>query len=197
MRVEIEHIDRQMVQRLKAGDMVAFRKVFDAFSERLYHFTCSYLKDTEVAEEIVQDVFLRVWEKREEIDEDKSFKSFLYTMTVNKVLNYLKHQVVRQKYEKYLTNFNQDATDDTESKVYYNELKVRLGGLMNKLPEQQCHIFEMSRNQGLSNREIAEQLGLSIRTVENQIYRASKFLKDQLKDDYLLALVLLLSLINI
>jgi RNA polymerase sigma-70 factor (ECF subfamily) len=180
-----------MILRLKAGDMVAFRKVFVAFSEKLFHFTCSYLKDTAEAEEIVQDVFLRIWEIREEIDENKSFKSFLYTMAVNKVLNQLKHQVVRQKYEKYLVNFNHDFSASPEAEVHFGELRDRIAGLMDKIPEQQRNIFKMSREEGLSNGEIAEKLDLSIRTVENQIYRASKFLREHLKEEYLFALLIL------
>ncbi len=175
--------------------MVAFQKIFVFYSETLFHFTCSYLKNTGEAEEIVQDVFLRIWEKRAEIDLEKSFKSFLYTMTVNKVLNHLKHQVVRQKYEKYLNNFNHDFSESPEAQVHYKELGERIEGLMNKLPEQQRNIFSLSRQEGLSNSEISEKLGLSIRTVENQIYRAGKFLKEQLKGEYLFALLLLAHLL--
>ncbi|WP_163708748.1 RNA polymerase sigma factor [Mangrovibacterium lignilyticum] len=195
MTNKTEHIDQQMVLRLKGGDMVAFQKIFVFYSETLFHFTCSYLKNTGEAEEIVQDVFLRIWEKRAEIDLEKSFKSFLYTMTVNKVLNHLKHQVVRQKYEKYLNNFNHDFSESPEAQVHYKELGERIEGLMNKLPEQQRNIFSLSRQEGLSNSEISEKLGLSIRTVENQIYRAGKFLKEQLKGEYLFALLLLAHLL--
>ena len=191
MTTRTEHIDQQMILRLKAGDMAAFQKVFVAYSEKLFLFTCSYLKDTAEAEEIVQDVFLRIWEMREEIDENRSFKSFLYTMAVNKVLNYLKHQVVRQKYEKYLVNFNHDFSASPDAAVHFAELRDKIAGLMEKMPEQQCNVFKMSREDGLSNGEIAEKLGLSIRTVENQIYRASKFLKENLREEYLLALFFL------
>lgn len=185
----IEHIDPKLVNRLKAGDMQAFQQVFNAYSERLYHFANSYLKDNFESEEIVQDVFLRIWELREDIDEEKSLKSFLYRITVNKVLNHLKHQVVRQKYENYLLHFDQSLSESPEAIIHFKELGEKINVLMDKLPDQQKNIFSLSRFEGVPNSEIASQLGLSVRTVENQIYRASKFLKDHLRDEYIFLLL--------
>lgn len=165
--------------------MHAFKNVFVAYGDNLYNFAMSYLKDEFEAEEIVQDVFLRIWEMRNDIDVDKSFKSFLYKMTVNKVFNHLKHQVVRKKYENYLFNFDDSFHESPETSLHYKELNKKLQTLIQKLPEQQRNIFQLSRSEGLSNSEISGQLGLSIRTVENQIYRASKFLKEHLKEEYL------------
>ena len=171
--------------------MLAFKNVFVAYSDGLYNFAFSYLKNSFESEEIVQDVFLRIWEMRDDIDEDKSFKSFLYKMTVNKVFNHLKHQVVRKKYENYILNFDQSFHESPEASLHFNELNRKLQTLMQKLPEQQRNIFQLSRSEGLSNSEISEQLGLSIRTVENQIYRASKFLKEHLKEEYFFLIFLL------
>ncbi len=188
MTIKTTDIDRQVLKKLKSGDLQAFQEVFKAYSDRLYYFALSYLKNTFDAEEIVQDVFLLVWEMREEVDEEKSFKSFLYRITVNKVFNHMKRQVVKQKYEKYLQSFEQPLSESPEARLHFMELESKIKGLLQKLPEQQRNIFEMSRITGLSNSQIAEKLGLSIRTVENQVYRASKFLKDHLKDEYLWAL---------
>ena len=190
MTTQTENIDRLLIQNLKAGDMKAFQEIFVTFSERLYNFTYSYLKDSFESEEIVQEVFLRIWEMREEIDEDKSFKSFIYRMTVNKVFNQMKHQVVRQKYEKYLLNFDHSLSESPEARLHFKELDERISMLLKKIPEQQRNVFKLSRIDGLSNPEIADKLGLSIRTVENQIYRATKFLKENLKSDYLFILFL-------
>ncbi|WP_430973891.1 RNA polymerase sigma-70 factor [Sunxiuqinia rutila] len=173
---------------MKRGDVKAFHEIFVTYSERLFEFSFSYLKDSFTAEEIVQDVFMRIWEIREDIDEDKSFKSFLYQMTVNRVFNHMKHQVVKQKYEKYILNSNYSFGDSPESQLLFSELDNRIGLLLQKIPAQQRNVFKLSRIDGLSNPEIAKQLGLSIRTVENQIYRTTKFLKENLKGEYLFIL---------
>lgn len=189
MPERIENIDRQIIRRLKDGDMQAFQKIFEAYSDKLYHFTYSYLKESFEAEEIVQEVFLRIWEIREDIDEDRSFRSFIYRMTVNKVFNFMKHQVVRQKYEKYLLNFDHSPIESPEAHLQFSELDTKIRSLLHKIPEQQRNIFKLSRIDGLSNSEIAKKLGLSIRTVENQVYRATKFLKENLKSEYFFVII--------
>lgn len=188
MSKNASNINRNLVLKMKRGDVKAFHEIFVTYSERLFEFSFSYLKDSFTAEEIVQDVFMRIWEIREDIDEDKSFKSFLYQMTVNKVFNYMKHQVVKQKYEKYILNSNYSFGDSPESQLLFSELDNRIGLLLQKIPAQQRNVFKLSRIDGLSNPEIAKQLGLSIRTVENQIYRTTKFLKENLKGEYLFIL---------
>ncbi|WP_321290072.1 RNA polymerase sigma-70 factor [uncultured Sunxiuqinia sp.] len=188
MTTESKHIDKNLLRKLKDGDRYAFQVIFDAYSERLFHFAYSYLKDSNNSEEIVQDVFLRLWEIKAEIDEDKSFKSFLYKMTVNRVFNHLKHQIVRQKYEEHLMNLTPAYSDTPEEELRSKELSDKVQEVLIKLPEQKRRIFILSRLKGYSNAEISEELGLSVRTVENQIYRATKFLKEHLKDDFLLLL---------
>lgn len=186
-----EHIDATLISRFRNGDMEAFRKIYESFCEPLYRFAYSYLKDSFEAEEIIQDVFLKVWEKRAEVDEQKSFKSYLYRITVNKIFNELKHRVVKQKYEQHLQNFDQTSIETPESSIQFQELNKKVEHLLTRLPEQQRNIFIMSRWKGLSNAEIADNLDLSIRTVENQIYRAAKFIKLHLNDDYPIGILLI------
>lgn len=171
---------------------MAFRQIYDLYSKPLYHFAFSYLKDTFEAEEIIQDVFLKIWEKRMDIDEQKSFSSYLYRITVNKVFNTLKHRVVKQKYDQYLLKYEQDNTETPDSSIQYQELNTKVEHLLSQLQEQQRKIFVMSRWKGLSNAEIAQDLSLSVRTVENQIYRASKFIKLHLKDEYPIEILLII-----
>ena len=191
-----DDIDPLVLSRLKDDDIDAFRKVYMAYSERLFHFAFSYLKSTFEAEEIVQEVFIQVWEMRNEIDPDRSFRSLIHRMTINRVFNQMKHQVVKQKYQNYLLQIDHSLQESPEAALHFKELESKISLLLARLPEQQRTVFEMSRMKGLSHSKIAEDLGLSVRTVENQVYRASKFLKDQLKEEYLWALFCLCHIFN-
>jgi len=186
-----EHIDEKLLAKFRDGDMGAFQKIYSTYCEPLYRFAYSYLKDSFESEEIIQDVFLKVWEKRADVDLQKSFKSYLYRITVNKIFNELKHRVVKQKYEQHALNFDQITGETPESSIEFQELNKKLELLLARLPEQQRKILIMSRWKGLSNAEIAETLDISLRTVENQIYRAAKFVKLHLKDDYPLGVLLI------
>ncbi|HZL09547.1 MAG TPA: RNA polymerase sigma-70 factor [Prolixibacteraceae bacterium] len=187
-----EYIDKKLVVRFKNGDMSAFQRIYDSFCQPLYRFALSYLKDSFEAEEIVQDVFLKVWENRLDIDIQKSFKSYLYRITVNKIFNELKHRVVKHKYEQHLLHTDQQFNESPESAIQFQELNSKLDILLTKLPDQQRTIFIMSRWKGLSNAEISEKLSLSIRTVENQIYRAAKFIKLNINDDYPIGILVII-----
>ncbi|MGV8134330.1 MAG: RNA polymerase sigma-70 factor [Mangrovibacterium sp.] len=191
-----DNIDPLILRQLKEGSINAFRKIYMAYSERLFHFALSYLKNAFEAEEIVQEVFIQVWEMRNEIDPDRSFSSLIHRMTVNRVFNQMKHQVVKQKYQKYLLHFDHSLEESPEATLHFKELESKINSLLAKLPEQQRNIFEMSRMKGLSHSKIAKDLGLSVRTVENQVYRASRFLKDQLNEEYLWALFCLCYIFN-
>lgn len=192
MSAENEHIDEKLILRFKNGDIDAFRNIYDTFCDPLYRFTYSYLKDSFEAEEIVQDVFLKVWEKRSEVDLKKSFKSYLYRIAVNKVFNELKHRIVRQKFEQHAMRQEHSTSETPETSIQFNELNKKVEQLLTELPEQQRNIFIMSRWKGLTNSEIAEQLGLSVRTVENQIYRAARFIKLHINDNYPLLILLII-----
>lgn len=187
-----EHIDERLIAKFRDENMIAFQKIYTSFCEPLYRFAYSYLKDSFEAEEIVQDVFLKVWEKRAEVDVQKSFKSYLYRITVNKIFNELKHRVVRQKYEQHALKFGQLTGETPVSAIEFQELNAKLEQLLSKLPEQQRNIFIMSRWRGVSNAEIAEKLNISLRTVENQIYRAARFVKLHLNNDYPLGILLII-----
>lgn len=178
--------DEALVRKIKLGDEKAFQLIYEKYCRQLIHFAASYLPDISDAEEIIQNVFVELWEKREQLDPERFVKNYLYKVTVNKVYNHLKRKVVERKYLQCFDAFETNTVNEAEKKIYREELDGILRQLLEKLPEQQRNIFYLSRWEGLPNKEIADQLQISIRTVENQVYRAVKYIRENIKTDHLI-----------
>lgn len=159
----------------------AFELFFKENFKALNSYAFTILKDEEMAEEMVQNVFCKLWEKKAQLDKIESAKGYLYRAVHNESLNYLKHLKVRDGYEKFAKN-NSSTIEDASSKLAHNELTTKLHNAMNELPEQCRTIFQMSRFEELKYREIAQELGLSVKTIENQMGKALKILRAKLAD---------------
>ena len=169
------------VVELKNDSPIAFEKLYNRYNKKLYHFAESYLEDNSEAEEVVQSVFVKLWENRCSLNETLSVKSFIYKSTVNACYNFLKKKVIRNRYlenELLKINVNEDRSYDG---IFYKDLKHQIDSSISSLPPRQQHIFYLSRFEGLSHLEIAKRLNISVRTVENQIYRALCIIKDNIK----------------
>jgi RNA polymerase sigma-70 factor, ECF subfamily len=173
-----------LVRKLRKGDCESFQLIFDKFKEKLYFFALSYLHSDSEAEEIIQNVFVSLWENRYSINEDLSIKDYLYKSVVNKIYNYFKHQAVRQKYHEHILIHESEEDDYMQSDIFYNDLKEMLQDLIEHLPARQKEIFKLSREEELSHNDIASKLGLSVRSVENNVYRALKYIKENLNKEY-------------
>jgi RNA polymerase sigma-70 factor (ECF subfamily) len=167
----------------------AFEQLFKTYYKALHAYANMILKDIEAAEEIVQNMFLKFWEKRELLNAQTSIKAYLYKCVYNDSLNYLKHEKVKTKYRDFTEKTMDTLTEAASSKVELSELQLKLNAALNDLPEQCRTIFQMSRFEELKYREIAEQLGLSIKTVENQMSKALKILRVKLSDFLILILL--------
>ncbi len=144
----------------------------------------NYIRDQDQAEELVQEVFANLWSKATEIHIKTSPRSYLFSSTRNACLNFLKHKKVEQSYIGQAVHQSYDQGDQVE----YEELIDRLEQALNKIPEKCREIFELNRFAGKRYKEIAEELGLSLKTVENQMGKALKILRSEL-GDYLLLLI--------
>lgn len=156
---------------LKEGNLWAFNELFERYGKRLYRFAMGYLKSSENAEEIVQDVFLKIWKNREKLSDQKSFESYLFTIAKNAILNTIR----KSKYEKaYLNYLKIHAGEDVllDDELNFNELEKAYKEGIEKLSPRRKEIFIMSRELSLSNAEIAEKMNISIKTVENQMTSA-------------------------
>ncbi|WP_430972308.1 RNA polymerase sigma-70 factor [Sunxiuqinia rutila] len=192
MRISQEISDQHLTKFLREGSKDAFRVLYDRYGVKIHRFAFGYLKSEEEAEELVQDVFLKLWDKRHLLNDSGNVKSYLYKVAVNSIYDFIRRKNLEQAFQEFAGG-RTDEADHTWDEVVYNDMMAQIDRLMAQMPEQRRKIFKMSKEEGLSHDEIAETLGLSKRTVENQVYRATTFLKDKLKRNSVLA-VLFISL---
>jgi RNA polymerase sigma-70 factor (ECF subfamily) len=185
--------DHLLISGLKNGDRTVFEQIFRTYYPEICGFSLRYLPDPLVAEEVVQDLFCKVWFRRNEIVINTSLKSYLYKAAVNHALNYLRHQEMQRKYFDYV-GFE---VNEVAGGIHY-ESDGELQGLVQKalleLPEKRREIFEMSRFEGMKYHEIAEKLGINIKTVETQMTRALDFMRQYLKE-YISIILLIISIV--
>ena len=167
-----------LVHNLSKGNLLAFNTLYKEYSGRLYRFAFGYLKSEAEAEELVQEVFTIIWEKRADLKEELSFKSFLFTIAFNIIRKHFRTKAYLSEYFK--TGISDDLDMQTSQKITYDSLYQYITELVNQLPERRKEIFIKSRFEGLSIKEIAEELKISHKTVENQLTDALKFIRTNL-----------------
>ncbi len=156
--------------------------IFRTYYQPLCNYAYSFLNDRDEAEEVVQASFITVWEKRNSMDIESSFKSYLYRMVRNSCLNVIKHEKVKQQHSNYQVAFGENSHEPVSQAVLKTELENKIQEAMKTLPEQCRLVFQLSRFEELKYSEIAEQLQISVKTVENHMGKALKIMREQLKD---------------
>lgn len=182
--------DAPWVARLRAGETAAFDFLFRKYSSKLYYFVLRYLRQADDAESMVQDVFLRIWQGREALAPEQSFNSYLFAAAKNAVFNLHRKKLNEQAYTDYLLHFLNERDDSTEHQLQVRELESLLQQAIDELPPRRREIFVLSRQQHLSNAEIANMLHLSVKTVENQMTAALHELRQKVDARWLLLLLL-------
>ena len=174
--------EKELIVRLKNGDKTAFELLFHFYYPGLVVYTSQFTADRNDAEEIVQDFFVRFWQRHQQIIPSDSFKNYFFLSVKNSSLNYLKHKKIEARYLQELSDLsNQHLVYDPDLYLV-TELQEKIKDSINLLPEKCREIFMMSRVQGMKNDEIAKDLKLSKRTIETQISNALKVLRVELKD---------------
>jgi RNA polymerase sigma-70 factor (ECF subfamily) len=168
------------VKDLQDGGMASFQAVFELHFENLCSYACTFLRNMDEAEDVVQNVFLKMWEKRDSLLITHSVRSYLFRAVHHQCLNQLDHRVIRQKHQDH--SQREHATDTQPPEVFPEEVETRVKEAIDALPEQCRLIFMMSRYEELRYAAIAEKLGISVNTVENQISKALRVLRGSLKD---------------
>lgn len=188
--MELAEIDR--FKALKEGDESAFEMIFKSHYQPLCNYAYSFLLDRDEAEEMVQATFLNVWEKKGSITIETSLKSYLYRAVRNSCLNAIKHAKIKKKHADESLSTLDSSYESVSQTVISAELDQKIGDALMQLPEQCRLVFKMSRFEELKYAEIAEQLNISIKTVENQIGKALKIMREQLKE-YLPILIIVMN----
>ena len=180
--------NEKYLKLLKQGNLLAFDVIYKEYHQRLYGFVLKFLKQKEDAEEIVQEVFLKIWESRKKIDVYSSFDSFLFTIAYNTTINLLRKKMSQEKYIGYLKNIQKvDDAVDFIDEVEYNELKEKVDSLINRLSPRQQEIFRLSREAGLTHNEIAKKLNISENTVKNHLVSLLKFIKSNIDSNLIIS----------
>jgi RNA polymerase sigma-70 factor (ECF subfamily) len=157
--------DRQLVSRLKVGDQKAFEEIFRKYREKVYYFAIRYYNSTEDAENVVQDVFIKLWNEREGLKEELSLNNYIYTITKNQLFNIQRKKINERAYRNYLIDYLVQ-TPNLENELIYADLKAGVDKIIDELPAQRKKVFIMSNFEGFSNKELASLLNLSVRTIE-------------------------------
>ncbi len=164
----VEKITTKTIEALRQGEHKAFETVFLAYFNKIKFFISGLLKSDADAEELAQDIFVKLWLNHQSIDCEKSFNAYIYTMARNATFNFLKHKGVHDSYVNEVREPEVGVLYSEES-VYAKEIALLVELIVDKMPVRRQDIYRMSRIEGLTNEEISERLGISKKTVENQL----------------------------
>ena len=185
----LSQIDYTAVSKLKKGNPKAFDDLFKKYSERLYKFSLKYLKSPEEAEEIVQEVFLYIWDNKEGLKPDSSFNAYVFTIAYNIIQKYFNKKSRENAFKDELIYKYLEKENNLDKVIDYRSLLERVEGIINNLPPRRKEIFINRKYHGKSIKQIARELDISPNTVENQLTSAQKQIRGELEEQKLAGLL--------
>lgn len=177
-------IDPLLLKLLQQGDHAAFEKLFMKYGQKLFAFSLSYLKNEDEAEEIVQDVFLKIWHNRSMVRTDTSFQSYLFTIAFNAVKKSFNRKAKDDQFKLEIIDQLDSEQETCDFEQNYRLMTKKLELFIEEMPERRKAIFLQRKQEGKSLKEIAERLDISVKTVENQITEAMKYLKKRFEEEH-------------
>lgn len=180
MEKHIDNIEERLISALKLGSGKAFDSIYQMYSKRLYAYCLQFTKSPEESEEIVQDVFVKLWQNLTLIRQNETLRSLLFIMAKHQLINAYRSKVNHPVYEEFIDYKDTLSVEDAHTRLEYNEFKQAFQKAIDSLPDTQRKVISLSRIHQLSNKEIAEKLSLSEQTVKNQISLGLKVLKEKL-----------------
>jgi RNA polymerase sigma-70 factor, ECF subfamily len=176
-------ITRELLVRLKIGDATAFDQIYHRYSHKLYSFVFRILKDEADVEDIVQEVFIKIWEFREKLDDSRMLNSLIFTIAYNSSISLIRKKISNSRYIEYLKNNSViQVPDNSPGEIEITELNHHVEKLIQNLPDRQKRVYLSHREMGLTYPEIAKEMGISKNTVENHMVKTLKYLRKNLKD---------------
>jgi RNA polymerase sigma-70 factor (ECF subfamily) len=166
--------DNEIIERIRQGDIKQFEALFRSSYASLVKYSKTLIKDHDTAEEIVQDLFFRLWQNKEKIKIESSLNGYLFRSVHNRCLQYIEHQKVVERHAKEMTYEQVTGAESPADVLQYKELQAKIARIIEKLPERCGQIFCMNRYEGLKYSEIAEKLSVSVKTVEANMGKALK-----------------------
>ncbi|WP_073294418.1 RNA polymerase sigma factor [Chryseobacterium polytrichastri] len=170
--------EKDLLLRLRDGDQQAFGELYRMYSKRIFINTVKMVKDEDEAQEILQDVFIRIWNNRKNIDPDKSFQSYLFSIAKNLVRDFFRKAALDRKLQEMLIARGTELYDHIESELYHKESNAILKVAIEALPTQRKAIFTLCKMEGKSYDEVAMMMGITVSTVGNQLVKATRSVKE-------------------
>ena len=174
--------DNEIIKRIRQGDVKQFESLFRSSYVSLVHYAKSFVRDHDSAEEIVQDLFFKLWDERDRITIETSLNGYLFRSVHNRCIHLLEHRKVIEKHERETITGQKGSIENVSEQVQYNELQSAVAIILERLPERCGKIFCMNRFEGLKYNEIAEKLAISVKTVEADMGKALKEFRKALKE---------------
>jgi len=194
LKLSKDNITQELLIRLKNGDILAFDHVYELYSHKLFSFVFKILKNEAEVDDIVQEVFVKIWESRNKLEDYKLLNSYIFTMAYNNSIDLIRKRISHNKYLEHLKNSASiNLTPAIISQIEFNELNGQVAKLITNLPARQKQVYLLHREECLTYPEIAVQLGISKNTVENHMVKALKYLRQNM-DNSLLINMLFVSL---
>ncbi len=188
------NIDELIVRNFVNGDISAFDELYFLFCSRLQNFVFGLVKVESESEELVQDIFVKIWESRGNIQKHGSFESFLFTVAYNRTISHLRKKEAKGKYINYIKSIQTEGEEPKlDEKIDFEKFKQRLENVIELMPRKQKEVFKLKHFENYSYRQISEELNISVKTVENHLLNSRRFVKRKLTTDYL-AILLFISL---
>jgi RNA polymerase sigma-70 factor, ECF subfamily len=175
-------MDSEIAGRIRKGDKGQFEALFRSSYVSLVKYARTLIKDQDTAEEIVQDLFVRLWQEKEKIKIESSLNGYLFRSVHNSCLHYIEHLKVVERHAEEISSRQPDAIDDPSEILQYKDLQARIARILERLPERCGMIFCMSRFEGLKYSEIADKLSVSVKTVEASMGKALKEFRKELTE---------------